>query len=82
MAVHETVVLRLIVGRAAGRDRLTNHLLDFGPAFESQADQDFAVLRGSQISFGEKVLNFASVNSMTKISSVTIMHVAVSSVNC
>jgi hypothetical protein len=40
------------------------------------------LLVASQTSLGVNILNYASVSSMTKISSDTIMHVAVSSVNC
>jgi hypothetical protein len=33
MGVHEAMVLRFVVSRAAGRDGFTNHFIDFRPVF-------------------------------------------------
>ena len=80
MRVREPVILRLVVWRAAGIHRIANHRIHVAAALTGQADQHLRTL-ASQIAFGVNVLNLASVNSITKMSTDTTMHVAVASMN-
>ena len=44
VAVHEALILRLLVGRSTGSYCFANQLVDFVPALRRQAHQDFGVL--------------------------------------
>ncbi len=82
VGVHEAMVLRLVVGVATGGDGLANCVVHLAAAVAGMAINTSVLALASQIGFGVKPLNFSCVNNITKMSSPTIMQVAVSSVNC
>ena len=64
MAVHEAVIHRGFVGRAARGHGLADNLIDPRPILARQTDSTSVLFVASQIAFGVNSRNFACVNSM------------------
>jgi hypothetical protein len=80
--IHESKVLRLVVGRASRGDGLRDEIVHLLTALAIEAEQDLHSLGRIADGLGGKLANLGCVISMTKIVSLMTMHAAVWSVNC
>jgi hypothetical protein len=80
--IHEAVILRLVVGRAARGDRFGDETIYLLTALATEGEQNLDGLARIADGFGVKSRNLACVSNITETVSLTTMHAPVSSVPC